>query len=65
MSVNLEHVEIPVAGMYCNRCPQTIEKALKGIAGVKKVSVNFSTKNAHVEFDPEAASLKKIVDRLA
>lgn len=64
MAANLERMEIPIAGMHCNRCPQTIEKALKGILGVKKTSVNFSTQSAHVQFDPEAVSLKKIIEAI-
>lgn len=64
MPGNLEHVEIPIAGMHCNRCPQTIEKAIKSIAGVKKVSVNFSTKKAYVEFEPESTSLKRMTEAI-
>jgi Cu+-exporting ATPase len=64
MSAGLEHVEIPITGMYCNRCPQAIEKILRGTPGVKKASVNLPTQKAYVWFDPQVASLGKLIEAI-
>ncbi|NIO03811.1 MAG: heavy metal translocating P-type ATPase, partial [Proteobacteria bacterium] len=64
MRTTSERLEIPIAGMHCNRCPQTIEKALRGIEGVKKVAVNFSTQRAHVTFDPKTVSLGRMIEAI-
>ncbi len=49
-----------VKGMHCASCANTIEKSLKNVDGVKKVSVNFATEKALLEvsdseFDPQKA----------
>ncbi|NIS68340.1 MAG: heavy metal translocating P-type ATPase [Proteobacteria bacterium] len=64
MKARFEQLDIPLAGIHCNRCPQTIEKSLKGVPGVKKASVNFSTQRAHVQFDPKTVSLNKITEAI-
>lgn len=40
-----------VEGMSCSSCAQTVEKALRGIKGVKQASVNFTDKKAIVKYD--------------
>lgn len=46
-----------VSGMHCASCALTIESALKKIAGVQNVSVNYATEQATVEFDGEISEL--------
>ncbi len=41
-----------------------IKKALEGLDGVEKASINFSKKGGEVFFDPEKVSEKEIVDRV-
>jgi len=53
---------IPVTGMSCANCAQSIEKALNKIEGVKEVNVNFASEQAEVSYDPETCSLKKLVE---
>ena len=38
-----------IEGMHCASCAVKIEKALGGVAGVTKASVNFATETAQVE----------------
>ncbi|HID40695.1 MAG TPA: copper-translocating P-type ATPase [Pyrodictium sp.] len=54
-------MKLRVLGMHCANCAVTIEKALRGVKGVSRVSVNFATREAVVEFDPSTTSLKDIV----
>jgi Cu+-exporting ATPase len=49
--------ELKVTGMTCATCAATIEESLSKMKDVSKVSVNFGTDTAHVEYDPEKVSL--------
>jgi Copper chaperone len=42
---------IIIEGMSCGHCTGSVEKALKGIAGVTKVKVDLDSKTAAVESD--------------
>lgn len=42
-----------VKGMHCASCVLTIERALKGVPGVEKASVNLATEKAQVDYNPE------------
>ncbi|WP_048061531.1 heavy-metal-associated domain-containing protein [Hyperthermus butylicus] len=54
-------MKLRVLGMHCANCVVTIEKALRKVKGVGKVSVNFATGEAIVEYDPSTTTLKDIV----
>jgi len=61
---NIQTATIPIAGMHCATCAQTIEKALSKTKGVVKASVNFASEKASVEFDKAIAdedSLKSAI----
>ena len=47
----------PVRGMHCAACVDKVERALKGVAGVDRASVNLATEQATVSFDPERTSV--------
>jgi Cu+-exporting ATPase len=49
--------ELKVTGMTCATCAVNIEESLSKLKDVSKVSVNFSTDSAHVEYDPEKVTL--------
>ncbi len=51
-----------VEGMMCASCVAHVEKALKGVAGVKDVSVNLATNQAKLHFDPQAAQVPAFVE---
>jgi len=44
---------VPVTGMTCASCVQTVESALKGIEGVSDANVNLATEKAVVELTSE------------
>jgi len=58
-------VTLPVEGMTCASCVNTIEGALNKAEGVAKAVVNFATEKATIEFDPQTlteSDLVKIIE---
>ncbi len=53
-------ITLSVSGMHCASCGVNIETLLKEQKGVEKIGVNIATKTAHLEYNPEKISLKKI-----
>ncbi|MFQ6002822.1 MAG: HAD-IC family P-type ATPase, partial [Candidatus Zixiibacteriota bacterium] len=51
----LERIDLPIVGMTCASCAQTIQKSLSGLKGVEKVSVNFATSRVTISYDPQQA----------
>lgn len=58
--VGTASIEIPIQGIQCASCVQTIEKALLQMRGVTKASVNLATEKAKVEYMPSETSLTDI-----
>ena len=56
----IEELTVPVAGMTCAACVSTIEKALRGLPGVKEAAVSLAGGKAAVKLDPEACTLPDI-----
>ncbi|MDK2806266.1 MAG: copper chaperone [Thermoanaerobacterium sp.] len=61
-----ETVTIGVRGMSCNHCKMTVEKALKGLDGVSKATVDLDKANVTVTYDPKKVTIddmkKAIID---
>src|SRR3989338_4135956 len=63
---NSQKTTLPISGMHCASCANTIEKALSKQKGVIKASVNFASEKATVEFDKNVVdenSLKEVVKK--
>ncbi|KKK46034.1 hypothetical protein LCGC14_0512480 [marine sediment metagenome] len=45
-------MKIKVTGMHCGNCVSKVEKSLKNLDGVNKVSVNLRKGEAKVGYDP-------------
>lgn len=54
--VQSERLVIPIAGMSCASCVNTVETALRTIEGVLDASVNLAREQATVEFIPGVAT---------
>lgn len=54
-------VELPVSGLDCATCANTIQSSIGQVQGVRKVHVNFPSSTAHVLYDPERTDLQKII----
>jgi Cu+-exporting ATPase len=58
-------VTLPLEGMTCASCVNTIEGALKGTEGVESAVVNFATEKVTIEFDPrllDDGTLVKVIE---
>src|SRR5579884_452612 len=60
----LETKEIEIDGMTCDICVRTIEKALRGVDGVREVSVDRSRNRATVTFDNTRTNMPALHDIL-
>ena len=52
VAASTQTVTLAVQNMTCPLCPFTVRKALEGVPGVAKVSVDFDAKTVTVAFDP-------------
>ena len=55
MSKNGQSLQVPVTGMSCQGCARNIEKALLAVPGVAAAEVNFGSRTARIDRDPERA----------
>ncbi len=53
-----------IIGIHCASCVTKIEKALQGVPGVTKASVNFATETAVVEGEVPMETLATAVARV-
>ncbi|MBI5680958.1 MAG: copper-translocating P-type ATPase [Methanobacterium sp.] len=60
MADKAKKTDIKVSGMNCATCALNIEKSLEDVEGVGKAQVNFGTKRATVEYDPEKVNLNQL-----
>ncbi|WP_258358871.1 copper ion binding protein [Moorella sulfitireducens (nom. illeg.)] len=51
---------LQVEGMSCNHCKMSVEKALKGLAGVTAAAVDLAAKTARVTYDPGKVTLEEM-----
>jgi copper chaperone CopZ len=56
--------EIGVTGMTCEHCAHRVEKALRGVTGVKEVRVDLPAARATVTFDPTQTGISALLDQL-
>jgi P-type Cu+ transporter len=56
-------VQLPIVGMHCANCANTIERTLgKKVEGVQSAAVNFASESASVVYDPRLTDLTKLAD---
>ena len=53
----LEKATIELGGMTCGHCVATVERALRGVLGVREASADLASQTAVVEYDPSSASI--------
>jgi Cu+-exporting ATPase len=63
-ALELARVKIPVIGIDCVTCIETIERAIESVPGVQKVTVSLANEIAAVEYDPQQASLLDLVNAI-
>jgi Cd2+/Zn2+-exporting ATPase/Cu+-exporting ATPase len=60
MSTTLQTLEIPVKGMDCAECTQTVQHAIAKLPGVESVNVLLSSEKAIIRLDPAVVDLPAI-----
>jgi len=58
--VGTASIAIPVQGMECASCVQSVEKALLGTRGVTKAAANLATEKVRVEYIPSEINIREI-----
>ncbi len=64
-SADLVDLNLSVEGLRCGACVWVLERAIGGMPGVSRASVNFSSARATVRFDAKRLKLSDILRRLA
>ncbi len=57
-------VILPVQGMTCASCVNTVERSLKKMPGVAEATVNLATERATVTYDPEQTTVPALVEKV-
>ncbi len=63
--MSITHIEMPVSGMSCNHCTQTVKKAVEKLEGVERVEVNLEKARAYIQgenLDPD--NISKTIEEL-
>ena len=62
-----EKAILKISGMHCTSCARLIEHSLEREDGVESITVDYSSEEVSVEFDPawlDTGSLKQIIHGL-
>jgi Cu+-exporting ATPase len=59
-----ERIDLPITGMSCASCAQTIQKDLATLPGVNRASVNLATSRATVYYDPKLIGVNSIISTI-
>lgn len=54
-----------ITGLHCPPCTSTVEQSIRSVKGVKSVKVDWTTKNAKVEFDEQQIATQQLAGRIA
>ncbi|HSE89310.1 MAG TPA: heavy metal translocating P-type ATPase [Candidatus Binatia bacterium] len=61
---HLELIELPVSGLTCANCVQSVEQALRAVDGVKRATVNLAGGRAFVEYDTDRTTLQSLLEAI-
>lgn len=56
----IQTLEIPIAGMDCTECTQTVHRAISKLDGVQKVDVFLSSEKAIIQMNPSLVKMRDI-----
>jgi copper chaperone CopZ len=54
-----------ITGLHCPPCTSTVEQSIRSVKGVKSVKVDWTTKNAKVEFDEQQIATQQLAGRIS
>src|SRR5262249_46981732 len=56
----IRRIELPISGLTCANCVQAVERALKGVRGVNRATINLADGRAFIEYDPTQTTLSAL-----
>lgn len=56
----MKKISLPIEGMSCAACSQSIERKLNKTDGVSSIAVNLATESAQIEYNPDEVRLSEI-----
>ena len=59
-----KQVTLPITGMHCTNCSDTVARELGKLEGVSVADVNYATERAMVAFNPSILSADTIIERI-
>lgn len=59
-----DHIELPVNGMSCGGCAQTVQQALFALDGVIAARVNHADGKAQIHFEPSRVSVTQLQEAI-
>lgn len=65
IKADMRETFIIIGGMTCASCARAVEIAVGKLEGVKRVSVNFATERAKIEYDPSLIRISDIKNTIA
>ncbi len=60
-SDGIEKLTLPINGLHCTSCVNTIEKEVKKLPGIRVARVNYATEMAHVEYMNGETNTEEII----
>lgn len=60
-----QELKVGIEGMTCAACVASVEKAISTLDGVEHVSVNLSTEQASIRYNPNELQMQKIFDAVS
>ncbi|RKU06012.1 cation-transporting ATPase PacS [Candidatus Poribacteria bacterium] len=59
-----KQVTLPITGMHCTNCSDTVARELGKLDGVATANVNYATEKATIAFNPSILSENTIIERI-
>ena len=59
-----KQITLPITGMHCTNCSDTVARELGKLDGVAGANVNYATEKATVTFNPSVLSESNIIERI-
>ena len=54
-------VDLPITGMTCTNCANTVQRALRKVTGVVEANVNYASEKASVVYIPGVANRQDLI----
>ncbi len=55
-----EKKNVPIEGMHCASCAQTIDRSLKRLEGIEESEVSYATEKASITYDPDKVDMRDV-----